>query len=135
MKPSPQYIDGLEEHQIFVFGSNLAGIHGAGAARTAQRWFGALPGAGEGPTGWCYAIPTKDERIKTRPLEDIAKSVSVFIVFARDNPTREFLVTEIGCGLAGYEPSQIGPMFTGAPDNVLLPQSFKDAINEKFKME
>jgi hypothetical protein len=115
----------LEPNQIFVFGSNLAGIHGAGAAYQASRSFGAVYGVGIGFTGQCYAIPTKDRNLKTLPLERIKDFVTVFLARARNHPELEFLVTPIGCGLAGYDPKQIAPFFEGAPKNVCLPQEFK----------
>ena len=118
-------IKSLKENQIFVFGSNLAGIHGAGAAYTASRSFGAQYGVGIGFTGMCYAIPTKDRKLQTLPLETIKNFVTVFLARARNHPELEFLVTPIGCGLAGYHPQQIAPFFEGAPNNVCLPKEFQ----------
>lgn len=106
---------------IFVFGSNLAGIHGAGAALFARLHRGAIVGQGVGLQGHSYAIPTKDERIRTLPLARIKPHVLEFIEFARKNPQLKFEVTRIGCGLAGYVDNDIGPMFKGAPDNCNLP--------------
>lgn len=105
---------------IFVFGSNLAGIHGAGAADEAYQNFDAKWGVGEGPTGRAYAIPTKDENIQTLPLERIKQSVDKFIEHARQCSAEEFFVTAVGCGLAGYTPEQIAPMFKDAPANCTL---------------
>jgi len=105
---------------VFVFGSNLAGRHGAGAALEAQQRWGAVYGCGEGRQGASYAIPTKDERIQTLPLERIAAHVESFLEHARIMSGDSFLVTAIGCGLAGYEPPDIAPMFAGAPRNVFL---------------
>lgn len=102
---------------IFVFGSNLAGVHGAGAARHATNNLGAMWGVGEGRTGATYAIPTKDFNIRTLPLADIEVSVQKFLDYARDNPSTEFFVTRIGCVLAGYTDADIAPMFIGAPPN------------------
>lgn len=110
--------------QIFVFGSNLAGIHGAGAAAQAHEQFGAEWNVGEGPTGQCYAIPTKDYNIKTRPLSLVQKSVAQFLLYAKNNPQLTFLVTAIGCGLAGYNASQIAPFFENHTNNVILPVEF-----------
>lgn len=107
--------------KIFVFGSNLAGRHGKGAALFARQNKGAIYGQGIGLQGQSYAIPTKDERIRTLPLHQIEEHVKVFLQFARDNPQLEFEVTEIGCGLAGYSPKQIAPMFSGSPENCHLP--------------
>lgn len=114
----------LKENQIFVFGSNLAGIHGKGAALTARMKFFAQEGRGIGRTGQCFAIPTKDRNLKTLPLDIIGDYVSYFLVYAITHPKLEFLVTPIGCGLAGYNPEQIAPMFTDLPSNVILPQEF-----------
>jgi hypothetical protein len=113
---------------IFVFGSNLAGRHGKGAALDAVRSFGAIYGQGVGLQGKSYAIPTKDERLRTLPLSDIRHHVDEFIVFAREHPEMRFALTAIGCGLAGYSPRQIAPMFADAPDNVLLPSEFRGVL-------
>lgn len=118
--------------QIFVFGSNLAGRHGKGAALWAKRHHGAILGVGEGPTGTCYAIPTKDHQIQTLPLEQINKHVDKFLDYARLHPELEFLVTRIGCGLAGYTDDQISPMFIDAPDNCVLPEEWQTGIEEFF---
>lgn len=112
---------------IFVFGSNLAGRHGKGAALCARNTHGAEYGVGIGRTGNAYAIPTKDERIRTLPLEQIALYVSNFLDFACANPDLEFEVTKIGCGLAGYKEHQIAPMFKNAPDNCHLPDFWRSA--------
>jgi hypothetical protein len=111
-------------HRIFVFGSNLAGRHGKGAALTARHQFGAEYGVGEGRTGRAYAIPTKDETLRPRSLDRIHASVRKFLDYARSEPSLYFKVTAIGCGLAGYKPEQIAPMFKGAPDNCELPPEF-----------
>lgn len=111
---------------VFVFGSNLAGIHGAGAARFALENHGAVWGQGIGLQGNSYGIPTKDENIETLPLEEIDKHVKDFLDFARQNTHMEFNVTRIGCGLAGYKDHQIAPMFNGAPDNCTLPVGWKN---------
>lgn len=123
---SSDNITELKQNEIFVFGSNLAGIHGAGAAHTAYKYFGAGWGIGEGHTGNCYAIPTKDRKLKARSLFDIELSVSLFLVHAKFLPNYQFLVTEIGCGYAGYQPKEIAPMFKPATkfQNVYLPKSF-----------
>lgn len=116
----------LEKNEIFVFGSNLAGLHGRGAAKTAHRKFGAIMGCGEGLQGQSYGIPTKDEKLKTLCLVQIAINVTRFLRFAESLPDLRFLVTTIGCGLAGYKSSQIAPMFTNAPVNVVLPPEFTE---------
>lgn len=118
---------------IFVFGSNLAGRHGAGAAKHARDHYGAVYGQGSGRQGNSYAIPTKDGRngaslrdsAQTLSLDVIATEVSTFLVYAAAHPSDQFKVAAIGCGLAGYMPAQIAPMFHGATDNVLLPLEFQ----------
>jgi hypothetical protein len=102
---------------IFVFGSNLAGIHGAGAAKTARMMYGAELKVGVGLTGKSYAIPTKDTHLRTLDLEMIRGYVKSFKDFARAHPNMNFLVTRIGCGLAGYTDAEIAPMFRGASAN------------------
>lgn len=106
---------------IFVFGSNLAGRHGAGAALCARNTHGAKYGVGVGRTGNAYAIPTKDERIRTLPLSRISEYVAEFLKYASDHPELDFQVTKIGCGLAGYREHEIAPMFRNAPKNCHLP--------------
>lgn len=105
------------KRQIFVFGSNLAGRHGAGAARFALENHGVIWGQGTGLQGNSYAIPTKDEWLNVRPLQLIELYVEEFLEFARNNPDLKFNVTAIGTGLAGYSISQIAPMFRNAPPN------------------
>ena len=109
---------------IFVFGSNLAGRHGAGAALCARNNYGAVYGQGVGRQGYSYAIPTKDCRINTLPLETIQGYVNEFLLYARNHPELDFQVTRIGCGLAGYNDAQIAPMFTNAPSNCSLPEGW-----------
>lgn len=110
--------------KVFVFGSNEAGIHGAGAALFARKYHGAIYGQGEGLQGNSYGIPTKDARIRTLPLHIIAVYVRHFKEFAAANPDMTFQVTPIGCGLAGYTPEDIGPMFVGSPSNCIMPPEF-----------
>jgi hypothetical protein len=102
---------------VFVFGSNLAGIHGAGAAKFALHCKGAIWGIGEGLQGASYALPTKDENIHTLPLEDIKSRVDTFLAYAETCPWIEFKVTCVGCGLAGLQHKDIAPMFKNASDN------------------
>ena len=115
---------------IFVFGSNLAGRHGKGAALFALKNHGAVYGRGRGLQGSSYAIPTKDEKIKTLPLDAIKTHVEQFLEFARKFPNAAFMLTPIGCGLAGYKPEQIAPFFIGAPENVSLPPEFISVIGD-----
>ena len=111
---------------IFVFGSNLAGRHGKGASLDARKKHGAVYGQGVGLQGNSYAIPTKDETLKTLPLNVIRGYVNQFLSFAMMNPHLQFQVTPVGCGLAGYKPNQIAPMFRGALqlNHVKLPPAF-----------
>lgn len=114
---------------IFVFGSNIAGRHGKGAALHARLKHGAIYGVGIGRQGNSYAIPTKDANLRPLPLADIQIFVTGFLEYAKDNPKEQFQLTAIGCGLTGYSPEQIAPMFNGAPDNVILPDEFKIYVN------
>jgi len=128
---TPDPITNLAPGEIFVFGSNVQGIHGAGAARTAARLFGARPGVGAGYTGRCYAIPTrsyKSGKFKTMPLHYILSHVINFLADASHTPGNTYLVTKLGCGYAGYTPEDIAPMFNGHPSNVVLPKEFHDII-------
>lgn len=110
---------------VFVFGSNLAGRHGAGAALYARKHHGAIYGQGIGLQGNSYGIPTKDMYIRTLPLHEIARHVIDFLLFAIAHPDLTFEVTRIGCGLAGYTDTQIAPMFKNAPANCLLPEGWR----------
>ena len=114
------------KNQIFVFGSNLAGRHGKGAALTAYRKYGAIYGQGVGMQGNSFAIPTKDENLNTLPVSKIEKYVNNFIKYATLNPDLTFQVTRIGCGLAGYEDSDIAPLFINAPSNCILPVGWRN---------
>ena len=114
--------------EIFVFGSNLAGRHGKGAALHAHKYYDAEYGVGEGPTGNAYAIPTKDGSLKILPIKFIERRVRDFILYASQNPDLTFKVTAIGTGLAGYTHEQIAPMFIGAPDNCILPEEWNGLI-------
>ena len=105
------YITRLEPNEIFVFGSNLAGFHGGGAARIAYEQFGAEWGVGVGRTGQCYAIPTMQGGVET-----IRPYVEEFIQYAKQHPELTFLVTRIGCGIAGFTDEQIAPLFAAARD-------------------
>lgn len=110
--------------EIFVFGSNMAGIHGAGAAKAALA-FGAKHGSWAGPEGRTYAIPTKDDRIQTLQLHVIESYVRAFIRHAKARPDQSFFVTRVGCGLAGYRDEQIAPMFLGAPANCSFAEQWR----------
>lgn len=118
----------MSERVIFVFGSNLAGRHGAGAAKWALENKGAIYGRGVGMQGDSYGIPTKDENVRTLPLDRIKIFVDGFIDYAKNHPHLKFQLTPIGCGLAGYKPFQIGPMFKGVSENVIVPDEFKEYV-------
>jgi hypothetical protein len=114
---------------VFVFGSNLAGRHGKGAALFARQSRGAIYGQAEGLQGDSYAIPTKDERLRTLPLDRIKEGVDRFVDFARIRPELVFEVTAIGCGLAGLAPDQVAPLFARAPMNCILPAEFQPIVD------
>ena len=122
---TPERITDLKENEIFVFGSNLAGAHGGGAARVAFKYFGAVMGQGVGLQGQSYAIPTMQGGVET-----IKPYVDEFIQFAVEHPDYKFLVTRIGCGIAGFWPDEIAPLFIDALDieNVILPKDFVEII-------
>ena len=122
---TPNHISKLAENEIFVFGSNLDGHHYGGAARIAEEKFGAIFGQGVGLQGQSYAIPTMHGGV------DVIKPyVDEFIEFAKQHPELTFLVTRIGCGIAGFKDSEIAPLFKDAlgMSNIALPQSFMDII-------
>lgn len=131
MRATPETITELKLNEIFVFGSNYAGRHGKGAALTALKKFGAVYGNGFGPQGQSYAIPTKGWRLETLRIDTIAENVTSFLYFALRHPELTFLVTEVGCGLAGYKPEQIAPLFANHPPNVVLPERFISVNNRK----
>ncbi|MBR1786107.1 MAG: hypothetical protein IJ756_02960 [Paludibacteraceae bacterium] len=122
---TPDYITSLQPNEVFVFGSNLAGFHGGGAAHIAYKLFGAQWGVGVGPTGQCYAIPTMQGGIDT-----IRPYVDDFITYANQHPEKLFLVTRIGCGIAGFTDEQIAPLFKSAieMDNVAIPNRWREII-------
>ena len=124
---TPEMIRELAANEIFVFGSNLAGFHGGGAARIALNNFGAVWGQGVGMQGQCYAIPTMQGGVET-----IKPYVDEFIAFARTHTEYTFLVTRIACGIAGFSPSEIAPLFADAIDveNVILPEDFVEVIQK-----
>ncbi len=117
--------------KIFVFGSNLAGIHGAGSALHARQKYGAELGVGVGRTGDAYAIPTKDFNVYTTlSLRAIKGHVDNFLIYAEENPDLEFHVVAIGCGLAGYTPMEIAPFFAYRTPNVILPPEFEELLKD-----
>lgn len=112
-------------HNILVFGSNEGGYHGGGAAKDALLNWGAKMYQGEGIQGYSYGVPTKDRKILTLDLSTIKYYVDRFKIYAAANREKKFLVTRIGCGLAGYKDKDIAPLFRGSPGNCILPESFK----------
>jgi hypothetical protein len=115
---------------VFVYGSNLAGRHGAGAAKTARERYGAVQGVCCGEQGRSYAIPTKDRYLRTLPVEDVSVFVQGLIRTAIDQPEKTFVVTRVGCGLARYDDSRIAPLFADAPPNCLLPIGWREMAKE-----
>lgn len=111
--------------EIFVFGSNLAGRHGKGAALHAARHYGAERGVGRGPTGRAYAIPTKDAALRVRSYDAICPDVHDFLMHAVLHPDDTYIVTQIGCGLAGLSPEIMAPMFLRAPSNCKFDQAWR----------
>ena len=123
---TPERITELKPNEIFVFGSNLAGAHGGGAARLAYNRFGAIWGQGVGLQGQSYAIPTMQGGVET-----IKPYVDEFIRFAKQHPKFKFLVTRIGCGIAAFTPEEIAPLFKDAIEvkNVILPEDFVEVLS------
>ena len=113
------FIEELDDDEIFVFGSNGMGAHMGGAAATAVAKFGAIYGQAEGLQGQSYAIDAMDG------FEVMAEQVERFIEFAKEHPELKFYVTEIGCGIAGYSPEEVVPLFKNEPKNVFLPKVFE----------
>lgn len=120
-RTTPEFITSLAPNEVFVFGSNLAGSHGGGAAYVAYRKFGAVMGQGVGLQGQSYAIPTMQGGVET-----IRPYVDEFIRFAKEHPDKVFLVTRIGCGIAGFRDEEIAPLFAAAQDveNIVLPPNW-----------
>lgn len=121
----------LPTNHIFVFGSNESGFHGAGAARDALNYFGAKYGYGMGRYGQSYAIPTKDRDLVTLPLDKISRYVANFLWYARKYHMLTYHLTPIGTGLAGYEVSDIAPLFVlnryeNQPANIIYPNEFME---------
>jgi len=124
---TPERISELKPNEIFVFGSNVAGAHGGGAAWIAFERFGAIMGQGVGLQGQSYAIPTMQGGVET-----IKPYVDEFIAFAKAHPEYKFFVTKIGCGIAGFRIEEIAPLFYHAIDceNIILPKEFDNIIQD-----
>lgn len=122
---TPEFITELKSNEIFVFGSNIGGFHGGGAAAVAFKKFGAEWGVGEGLTGHCYALPTMEGGV-----DYIAGKVQNFLTCAKAHPELKFFVTKIACGIAGFSIEEIGPLFADAVniENVILPKDFVDTL-------
>lgn len=127
---TPDFITELLPNEIFVFGSNLDGFHGGGAARVALNKFGAVWGQGVGLQGQSYAVPTMQGGVET-----IKPYVDEFIAFARNHPELKFYVTRIGCGIAGFTDGEIAPLFRNAVaiGNIILPRLFVECIAHNDK--
>lgn len=125
----------MASSEIFVFGSNLAGRHGKGAAFIAKLQYGAIQGQGEGRQGNSYGIPTKNEALQVLDLRVIKKKVDDFIKYASTHPELVFKVTPIGTGLAGYSHDDIAPMFAHVPGNCIMPRKWLEHLgyNEELK--
>ena len=125
MKHTPDFITQLNENEVFVFGSNLRGLHGGGAARIAFEKFGAEWGVGVGPTGQCYAIPTMHGGV-----DEIAPYVNDFVAYAKQHSDQHFYVTRIGCGIAGFTDEQMAPLFKDllGLDNVSIPKQWEEIL-------
>lgn len=122
---TPKWVNTLNENEVFVFGSNLKGMHSGGAARVAYNKFGAIWGQGVGMQGQSYAIPTMHGG-----TDVITPYVDEFIQYAKDHPEKKFLVTPIGCGIAGFTEEEIAPLFKEAVEvkNIWLPEGFYNFI-------
>ena len=124
---TPDHITSLKENEIFVFGSNIHGMHGGGAAYFATKHFDAEWGVGEGLTGKCYALPTMEGGV-----DYIGEKVKRFLECAKEHPELKFYVTPVACGIAGFCVEEIAPLFRDAIalTNVILPKSFVDILAE-----
>lgn len=128
MEFTPDKITSLQPNEVFVFGSNLAGMHGGGVARVARKLFGAVMGQGVGLQGQSYAIPTMQGGVET-----IKPYVDEFIAFAESHPELKFYVTRIGCGIAGFTDAEIAPLFKNAlgKPNIVLPRDFAEVLENQ----
>lgn len=122
-----------DSKQIFVFGSNLAGRHGAAAALTAKNQYGAVYGVGQGLRGRSYALPTKDGNLVVLKINVIKQHIETFKTFARNHPDLEFYVTKVGCGLAGYDDMVIAPLFQDSPANCVFSHEWVRFLEQPLK--
>lgn len=114
--------------KIFVFGSNRLGIHKRGAAKDALNRYGAILGQGEGIQGQSYALPTKSTPWKSLTVDEIREHANTFVKYAKSHGDDEFLLTRVGCGLAGFTDEQMAPLFADSPVNVTIPIEWKGYI-------
>lgn len=115
----------LEPNEVFVFGSNMAGRHGAGAALQAAQEWGAERGVGEGITGQCYAFPTLGSHLELIPAHWLEQSRDKLYEACMARPDKRFLLTKVGCGIAGYPESLMRGLFENPPSNLILPEDWK----------
>lgn len=123
-------IKDLPEDTIFVFGSNMAGTHQGGAAKTALLHFGATKGVGRGWAGQSFAIPTMNEHLQQMPLSQIQHYIDDFKIYTRNHLKMKYFITSVGCGVAGYKVEEIAPMFKGISRNVIFPVSFRPFVEK-----
>ena len=124
MKKTRDNITRLAPDEIIVVGTNLAGAHGGGAAAQAHRDFGLEWGVGQGLSGQTYALPTLGRKLEKRNDEQLTMSIRKLWKCARENPGKIFLLTKVGCGIAGYDEEYIADKFKGAPDNIIKPEGW-----------
>ncbi len=122
------HVHQLGDHRIFVFGSNIAGIHGGGAAWYASKKLGAVMGVGEGLTGQTYALPTCYNPGEPVTYSELMVYVQNFLDFATSRPDLHFFVSAVGCGIAGFTEAEVGPLFKDAPSNCDLPPGWRDPV-------
>ncbi|MDN5490855.1 MAG: hypothetical protein L0G57_10955 [Acinetobacter sp.] len=120
----------LPEDTVFVFGSNMAGTHQGGAAKTAHLHFGATKGVGRGWAGQSFAIPTMNEHLQQMPLSQIQHYIDDFKIYTKNHPKMKYFITSVGCGVAGYKVEEIAPMFKGISRNVIFPASFRPFVEK-----
>lgn len=123
-------VKSLDTDTVFVFGSNLAGQHAGGAARTAHQHFGAVWGVGRGWSGQSFAIPTMNEHLQQMPLSQIEHYIDDFKIYAKNHSKNKYFLTAVGCGIAGYTVEEIAPMFKGISKNVIFPVSFRPFVEK-----